>query len=243
MNGPMKNARDDMDWIEDFLEGSLNAEEETEFQSMLKADPAFARKYNQRLKLQETWQDSDNHIAVKKTVENIIRQEKYSIRYRRNILMLAASFIALVGLAGILLFVLPNKSIQEDKQADILADSIKKPDNSKGPQQIGIPRYGKSDTLSTRGINENVLLFPADQTEFTIGDSIHFQWKSNKETSELFIKDMLTDSLVFDFRLPSGQSEYFLDAGKLKPGSYVWFINEPITNSRFTVNKNGSKQK
>jgi hypothetical protein len=231
----MNRKRDDMDWIEDFLEGSLNADEEKEFQSRLKADHAFAGKYLQRLKLQETWQSSAEYQTVKTRIDQLIQEERSKIRYRRNILMIAASFIAVVGLASILLFVIPNKSAEQLKQAEVTADSLNKLNNLEGPQQIGIPKYGKSDTLPVENINEILLLLPADYAEFFKGDSIHFLWKSSKPVSNLCIKEKSTDSLIVNIHLLSGQSEYFLETSRLRTGNYIWFIDEMNNRMEFVV--------
>jgi hypothetical protein len=238
----MNKTRDDMDWIEDFLDGSLNTEEAKEFHSKLKSHPAFAKKYQQRLRLQEAWQTSEKYHVEKTKVDSIIRLEKSSMLYRRNFILVAASIIVVMGLTSILLFVLHNKSTKQLQQADILADSIEKLDNLKGPQQIDIPKYGRSDTLPTKDNNEIVLLSPANHAEFFHGDSIHFQWKANQKTSELFIKDILKDSLIFNFRLPVGKSDYNMATSFLKTGSYTWFINEPITTREFTVRERVSKK-
>jgi hypothetical protein len=227
--------RKDIDWIEDYLDGTLCKDDVHSFEYRLKTDSEFAEEYRQRLALQEKWISAKNYQKEKERVLNIIQEEKSSLRYRRNILLAAASLFIVAGLVSILIFILPNESTHQFQQADNIADSTVKFDSDNVPQQLEIPKYGKSDTVYAIQENEIALLFPIKETEFRQADTIHFQWRSSDTVRELIIKEKSTDSIALRIILMPGQSEYMLEAGKLKAGNYFWFIDKEENSIDFIV--------
>lgn len=226
----MNNHRTDTDWIEDFLEGTLDVAEEAEFKLKLESDPLFAKKYQQRLNLQEDWQASNDFQAEIKRVERIIRQKQDVNHLRRNIMLVAASVIIIAGIASILLFVVPHKTGQELQYTGTPADTMQK----QGPQHIDIPKYAKSDSMKTSYGNVT-LIFPENNTIFVLGDSIRFQWKSDESNFLFVIKEKETRNQVLRENLPGNRKELIIGTEDFSPGFYSWFVNDSMLVRQFRI--------
>ncbi|MBW6459773.1 MAG: hypothetical protein K0B08_04295 [Bacteroidales bacterium] len=228
----MNIQRNDPDWIEDYLDGTLSEPEQEEFRERLVADPSFAALYEQRLKLQQTWKETEKYAVVEDKVAGLIMSEKTAIRQRRNILLVAASLVAVIGVGSVLLFILPDRTTHKMQEAHIAADSA-----IQGPQQIGMPEYGKIDSVIKTDSYEITLLSPIDDNVFIVGETITFQWSASTGKSELVIKEKAGGRLVFNISLPEGKSEYMFETVSLTPGDYMWFVNDSLMVRHFMINK------
>ena len=226
----MKNNRTDTDWIEDFLDGTLDDREVSDFKHRLESDPEFAEKYQQRMKLQETWQDANDFHAESTRVEGIIQQERFQQRSLRNTILIAASVIIVAGIASILLFVVPGRQTQEMQYTVTPADSNQK----QGPQQIGIPKYAKHDSVKT-SLGDVQLILPKNDAEFAIGDSIRFQWESEATAFFLSIKENNTGRQVIRIEIPDGGKELVIGTDDLSPGTYSWHVNDSLKSMEFKI--------
>ena len=219
----MNIQRNDLDWIEDYLDGTLSEPEKEAFRERLAADPSFSALYEQRLKLQQTWKETEKYADVEDKVAGLIMSEKAAIRKRRNILLVAASLVAVIGIGSVLLFILPDRTTHKMQEAHIAADSA-----IQGPQQIGMPEYGKIDSVAKMGTSEVILISPALNAEFIKGDTINFQWRSPMEESELIIQNKVTGRQVFNIKIPEGEKAYRLATTNLPAGEYQWFISDSL---------------
>jgi len=230
----MTKQHDDIELIEDFLDGSLNKEVSTEIELRIKSDPAFAELYNQRVKLQQAWQSTSKYSKVRSRVRSAIKAERKALHYRRNILFVAASVVALIGVGSFLLFILTEKSPIQIQEAKIATDSIQI-ENIQGPKQIGIPKYSKSDTLEGQEVSEVELVSPADHFKFDNSDTIRFNWKSAFPESYLTIKYKDNDSLILRVNVRDGEDFYLLKTSGLKTGTYIWYVDDPKNSREFQL--------
>jgi hypothetical protein len=224
---PMK-PYEDIDRIEDYLDGSMTPAEASEFQSRLESDPQLAELYHQRLKLQHTWKASEPYLPIHKMVRSAMIRERSSMNFRRIILLVAASFVVLIGLGSVLLFILPEKP-EEKMQLAVTTDTIH------GPQQTGIPKYGKVDTISSAKSGEIILLSPAESAIYYQGDTIHFRWKAASGNQDLIIRGKHNDSVIFKMNLPLGTGEAQFETRDLKKGTYWWYINDRTIQREFII--------
>lgn len=230
----MKKQRDDKDLIEEFLDGSLNEDKRIELQARIKSDPAFADQYDQRLRLQNAWLSTTKYSNTYAKIISAMKEEKSVIKFHRDILLAAASVIALFGIGSFLLFVLPEKSPKQMQEAKIATDSIQI-ENINEPQQIGIPKFGKSDTLSRPEVRVVELLSPGDHFKFNNGDTIRFEWKSSLLESYLTIKKKGNDSLILRVEVRDKQNIYIFKTFGLEAGTYIWYIDDPKNSREFQL--------
>ncbi len=92
----------DIQLIENYLDGLLSGDELKTFEDRLNNDESFRVEFEQRKKLADLWRDAHEYQNTKQQIQNILKAEKRTIiHYLRDNYYLygvAASFLILFGI-------------------------------------------------------------------------------------------------------------------------------------------------
>lgn len=213
------NNQNNIDLIEQFLDGNLSKEEQNNFNNLLKSDKEFAYLYRFRLKIREDLQKAIQYEKTGKlvavTIKNINRKKRLNTIYA-----IAAGLTLLIAIPGI--YTIVNKQEQnnlaeaDSTNSEIFTPQIKQPESYANQGQY-VP---EALSLSTSQTN----------------DSIVFQWEpALDKASKFVIIEQAKGNEVFNSNINANARRIALSNDKLPSGKIIWYIEGFAARDSFNV--------
>lgn len=213
------------DRIEDFLDGKFSEDEKIEFLEQMKTDKELERLYRQRMELAGNWVKAKKYEIVHRQVAELIREEKSQKNNRLFVWSIAASFLILVSIAGIVMY-----TGQPAKQSDLA-------NNSKGVETPLIPQIKQAEEkASIQIMGELKLITPIKNDQYNRADSIVFKWETDTVAeSYLIIGNQKDGKTIYREKIKLSDRQFILDKNFLPQGQYTWSIEGFVANGKFQV--------
>ncbi len=213
------------DRIEDFLDEKLSKEEKIEFLQQMKTDKELERQYQQRMELAGNWVKAKKYESAHYQISEIIRQEKSQKRNRLYAWSIAASFLVLVSISGIVMF-----NSQPGKQSDLA-------DNAKVTETPLIPQIKLAEEKASLHImGELKLIAPIKNELYSRADSIVFKWETDAEAETyLIIGSQKEGKTIYREKIKISDKRFVLDKNFLPQGQYIWSIEGFAAKEKFRV--------
>jgi hypothetical protein len=213
------------DRIEDFLDGKFSEEEKIEFLEQMKTDKELERQYCQRIELAGNWVKAKKYESAHNQVAELIREEKSQKKNRLFVWSIAASFLILVSISGIVMF-----TGQPDKQSSLA-------NNSKGVETPLVPQIKQAEEKAYIHIMGTLkLIAPIKDERYNRSDSIVFKWETNAEAETyLFIGNQKEGKTIYREKIKLSDKRFILDKNFLPQGQYTWSIEGFESKEKFQV--------
>lgn len=213
------------DRIEDFLDGKFSEEEKIEFIEQMKTDKELERQYRQRIELAENWVKAKKYESAHNQIVELIREEKSHKKNRLFVWSIAASFLILVSISGILMF-----TNQFDKQSDLA-------NNTKEAETPLIPQIKQAEEkASIHILGELKLITPIKNELYNKADSIVFKWETDVEAETYMIIGSQKDGkTIYREKIKLSAKLFILDKNFLPQGQYTWSIEGFASEEKFRV--------
>jgi hypothetical protein len=230
--------KNDIDFIERYLDGELTLEEQQSFNKRMSDDPKFKNLEEARKEMHDLWPKARKIVAVKEEVRRIYREgstrEKNIFRLVPGLVSqyryyaIAASLVLLIGILSVLFFI--NKTSRNA----ILAENDKNKTYQVHKQNVQ-PEKGKME-IYKGGNSLIVLLKPDDGAVLSAKKEILFEWKySDDSVTHFTIFKGADNSVVFTKKVESLENKLLLPAGTLRPGVYYWSIRDKNSKRSFKI--------
>jgi len=220
------NEHNDIQLIEDYLDGQLKGKELEAFQKKLETDDEFAKEYKLRLKLAGLWKDADEYQQAKKQVREVMDLEKRSIfyRYRKSyyLIAVAASIVLLFGIYWLFVRTDNGKQVHENQMTKVADTALLHRDI---PEKLAKIEYNIQLTT------------PANKQQYTSEDTLVFHWTAPLDTTKIGfgILDNATHQIVFHSRVSLSDTLFILYPGLLPAGKYAWYLQDTLNMNYFTI--------
>ena len=213
------------DRIEDFLDGKFSEKEKIEFIEQMKTDKELERQYRQRTKLAENWVKAKKYESAHIQIAELIREEKSHKKNRLFVWSIAASFLILVSISGIVMF-----TSQSDKQSDLA-------NNTKEAETPLIPQIKQAEEkASIHILGELKLITPIKNELYNKADSIVFKWETDAEAETYMIIGSQKDGkMIYREKIKLSDKLFILDKNFLPQGQYTWSIEGFASEEKFRV--------
>ena len=222
----MTNDKDTL-LIEDYLDGLLDEKKLAAVKLRLINDPEFNKEYEQRKRLGKLWVEADEYKKTRQQVKKILRakQNPPKLFTANNYYMfaIAASIILLFGIYWFFVRPTGNKDINSAHPMATNNDTVLfKKDQ---PAQYGKIAYF------------NLLVKPANNEILTPNDTLVFRWKksNNKRTIRFVLLNATDSAVVFQKYLTGKDTLLIIELGKLKTGTYYWYVNDSLKYRTFKI--------
>lgn len=155
----------------------------------------------------------------------LIREEKSQKRNRMFVWFIAASFLILVSISGIVLFT--GQSAKQSNMAN----------NSNGVETLLIPQIKQAEEKATIHIMGHVkLLAPIKNKLCDRADSIAFRWETDAEAETYIIIGSQKDgNTIYREKIKMLNKHFVLDKNFLPRGQYTWAIEGFSAKEKFGV--------
>ncbi len=213
------------DRIEDFLDGKSSEEEKIEFLEQMKTDKELEKQYRQRIELAGNWVKAKKYESTHNQIAGLIREEKSHKKSRLFVWSIAASFLILVSISGIVMF-----TGQPDKQSDMA-------NNSKGVETPLIPQIKQAEEKASIHImGELKLIAPIKNELCSKADSIVFKWETDAEAETyLIIGSQKDGKTIYREKIKLSDKLFIQDKNFLPQGQYTWSIEGFAAKEKFRV--------
>ena len=221
-------TENELQLIEDYLDGLLTGEKLEAFNKKIETDTAFAKAFEERKKLERLWKAAEEYRQTKDRVVAIIKKEHnaplHLLRKYYYIWAFAASVVLLLAVYFLLIRQNGSLPFKEEKQ---LAVTDTFAIHKEKPQQFA------KLTLLIQPVS------PLSGDTFTTGDSLIFRWKIPDIKREIPFKiiNNTTGRTVMDTTVPLPDSLLILPPGRLNAGTYLWYMIDTLKINTFTVKK------
>lgn len=213
------------DWIELYLDGTLSEEENSNFQHSLVTNPELAEQYQFRIKLAENWAKTKEYGNTRQLTYEKIMEAKSEKKNRLFVWSIAASFLILISVSGIVML-----TDQNNKQAPIA-------NNDKNTESQYVPQLKNAEEkASIHILGELKLISPANNKICNRNDSIVFVWNSDVDAaSNLTIENQKTGKTMYREKIKIAAKRFVLERNFLPEGEYSWSIEGFQTKEKFKV--------
>lgn len=200
-------TQDDILRIEDYLDGKLTQQENSEIKERLVTDSEFAKLYAFRLKLRDDLQKAKHYENTRKQVSSAIKREQNQSR-RLVIYAIAAGLALLVAIPGI--YTMVNRTETTVAETDSTSTEVYEPQTSQ-PNEVAsdgqyIPELSKMKVTQTN-------------------DSVIFEWEPSLEKpSKLVILSLLDFDEALSIAVESHTQRMALPSENLPAAKLVWYI-------------------
>lgn len=223
--------KDHFNLIEDYLDGSMNPEERTEFENLLKSDAELQKLLDERIQLQELYVADHRINELRSKISTSLKNEKQTAGTSifRNYRMVAAAavIITLAVFGSVLVF--NNRSVDDEEYITV----VPLPDSVAGKAATGPGSYANKDAVKGKGTFDD--FFPDEFSRLYTSDSICFTWPASMPSRFLMLYDS-KGKLVKKIKIKKKASEYWLMPGTLSEGTYYWKFMHDTTLIRISVN-------
>ena len=213
------------DWIEKYLDGEITEEENARFKELLLSDPEFAKQYQIRIMLAANWGTAKEYGKTQRFIAENIRKARYEKKNSLFVWSLAASFLILLSVSGIVMFT------DNIRKSEIIAKNTIETGSPLVPQ---IKQAEEKGSLYIMG--ELRLAEPIRNRLCNRNDSIVFTWTSDvvAETN-LVIENQKTGTVVYRERIKVDARKFTLGKNFLTEGEYIWYIDGFLGKETFRV--------
>jgi len=213
------NNQNNIDLIEQFLDGLLSQEEQNNFNVRLETDDEFAELYRFRIKIREDLQKAKHYEKAGKlvagTIKTYVRKKRLNTFYA-----IAAGLVLLIAIPGI--FTIANKHEQnnlaetDSTQTEVFEPQIKQPESYANQGQY-VP---------------DALILSATQTN----DSVIFQWKpALSETAKLVVLKQANGDELINTEISPDTQQKTISTDKLSTGKIIWYIEGFAVRDSFEI--------
>lgn len=213
------NNQNNIDLIEQFIDGNLSKEEQHNFNVRLETDNEFAELYRFRLKIRGDLQKAKQYEKTGKLVAGTIKT--YQRKKRLNtIYAVAAGLALLIAIPGIFTIVNNNEqnNLTETDSTNIeyFEPQLKQPESYADQGQY----VSDARTLT------------ATQTN----DSVIFQWKpALSETAKLVVLNQANGSELINIEISPDAQQKTISTDKLPSGIIIWYIEGFAIRDTFEI--------
>ena len=219
------NKTDYHDWIEQYLDGKLTEQENERFRHSLASDPELALQYQIRIKLAENWAKTKEYGSTRQIISETIREAKSEKKNRLFAWSIAASFLVLLSVSGILVLTGPGS-----KQAQ-MANNDEKTESQYVPQL-----KQAEEKASVFFMGELKLISPVQGKLCNKNDSIVFLWNSDVDAiSNLTIENQKSGKTIYREKIKIAAKRFVLEKKILPEGEYSWYIEGFQVKEKFKV--------
>ena len=220
------------DWIEKYLDGKLTKEEKIKFQHSLATNPELAEQYQIRIKLAENWTNAKDYGNTRKLISKSITEAKSEKKNRLFVWSIAASFLVLLSVSGIVMF--STRTSKETIQAK----------NSQETESPVVPQIKHAEEkASIHFYGALKLISPVSNQLCNRNDSIVFTWNSDVEAeTNLTIENQNNEKTVYREKIKVNAQKFVLEKNFLHEGEYQWFLEGFPEKAKFKI-VSGKKQK
>lgn len=213
------NNQNNIDLIEQFLDGLLSMEEQNNFNVRLETDQEFAALYRFRIKIREDLLKAKQYEKAGNLVSGTIK--RYERKKRLNtIYAIAAGLVLLIAIHGV--FTIVNKQEQnnlaetDSTQTEVFEPQIKEPESYANQGQY-VP---------------DALILSATQTN----DSVIFQWKpALSETAKLVVLKQANGDELINTEISPDTQQKTISTDKLSTGKIIWYIEGFAVRDSFEI--------
>ena len=210
------------DWIEKYLDGQLTEEESGKFRELLTTDPLLSQQYQIRIKLAENWTKAKEYGNTRQSIAKTIRKVKSEKRNRLFVWSIAASFLILLSVSGIVMF------------SNLNGDQIPIVKNTESPIVPRIKQVEEKASLHIMG--ELKLIMPIQNKLCNMNDSIVFIWNSDVDAeTNLTIENQKMGKMVYREKIKVNAQKFIMGKNFLPEGEYLWYIEGFPAKEKFSV--------
>jgi len=213
------------DWIEKYLDGKLTEEENTRFRELLLTDPELAEQYQIRIKLAENWTKAKEYGNTRQSIAATIREAKLEKKNRLFVWSIAASFLILLSISGIVIV------------TDRISKQVPIANNAEGIESPVVPQIKYAEEkASIHFKGELQMLSPIKNKLYNRSDSIVFAWKSEVDAeTNLTIENQKNGKTVYREKIKVNAQKFVLEMNFLPEGEYLWYIEGFPGKEKFRV--------
>lgn len=213
------NNQNNIDLIEQYIEGNLSKEEQHKFNVRLQTDGEFANLYRFRLKIRKDLQKAKHYEKTRTQVSGAIKRVKNQNRMLIYYAV-AAGLALLVAIPGIFTIVniqeQNNLAESDSTNIEFFEPQLKQPESYADQGQY----VSGSLTLTTTQTN----------------DSTIFQWQpALVKTSKLVITELVNGNEVYNSNISVNTQRIALSNDKLPSSKIIWFIEGFTARDTFKV--------
>ena len=220
------------DWIEKYMDSQLTEEENSKFQELLLTDSELAKQYHIRMMLAKNWTNAKDYGNTRKLISESISEAKSEKKNRLFAWSIAASFLVLLSVSGIVVFT--NRTGKETTIAR----------NSNETESPIVPQIRQAEEkASVHFMGELKLNSPVQNKLCNRNDSIVFLWNSVVDAETNFIiENQKNGKTVYREKVKLNAKKFVLEKNFLPEGEYQWYIEGFPGKEKFKV-VSGEKQK
>jgi hypothetical protein len=239
----------DNDLIEGYILGKLNDAEKQSFESRLRVDREFARKFR-LLKTFPEMMSTQGRLEFEKKLAEATSPvlKKKSIRFKNPPNLVWAAILCTVLIGTVLLFILMKQDHKTEKvvpkgnesgRTDIVkSETVPVKDTLVIIQpQKRQPENKEIREVPEKSVQKAVeLINPAGGMKFSRKEMILFKWKQKTDTfTRFYIISESSDHVVLWRGINPGTREYKVPGNSLYPGNYYWYVGSKQEKRSFTV--------
>ena len=216
---------DYQDWIEHYLDGKLTEDETIKFQHFLSIDPELAEQYQIRINLAENWTKAKEYGNTRQLIAESISEAKSEKKNNLFAWSIAASFLVLLSVSGIVMFT--NRNTKESIQAK----------NSQETESPVVPQIKHAEEkASIHFYGALKLISPVSNQLCNRNDSIVFTWNSDVDAdTHLTIENQINGKTVYREKIKIAAKRFVLEKKFLPEGEYSWYIEGFQVKEKFKV--------
>ncbi len=212
------NKNNDIELIEQYIDGELTTDEKKDFNRRLESDSSFAKLYRFRLKIKTDLQKAEQYRQVSNKIADSVKRVKQK-QHRKIGYAIAATVALLIAIPGFLTITKQQDNINiaktDSTKTELLAPKIKQPKN-----YANTGKYVASNMILTTKIKN---------------DSIIFSWQPPVEKRTVLIIRKPNDSEVFRQEIKQGTKQVTLKSSNLPKGKLIWHIDGYEIKDSFSI--------
>ncbi len=224
----------DNELIEKYLAGELSPQEKASFEYRLEDDRELARRLRLRKNFPSLFQANGVDAIImdqSKPKETPLPEKPRSGCSHKRIARVVIPLIALAALIVLLVFLFTGKKkcIQEPVQQGTLTEKpmpvgIKPAADTPPAVKPSPPDRVENPPAASLPVN---LTDPPDRSVLERNQDIVFKWEMTADTfTRFYIISGKGEQLILWRGIPAGTRQIRIDASRLKPGSYVWYVGD-----------------
>ncbi|MBV5313654.1 MAG: hypothetical protein JZU47_10185 [Prolixibacteraceae bacterium] len=221
------------DLIEQYLDGKLTEEENSNFQHSLSTNAELSEQFQVRIKLAENWTRAKEYGNIRQLISESIREAKLEKKNRLFVWSIAASFLVLLSASGILML-----TDRDNKQVPMAK-------NDKKIESQYVPKLKQAEEkASVHFMGELKLISPVQGKICNRNDSIVFLWISDIDaTTNLTIENQKNGKTIYRKKISIVAKRFVLEKDFLPEGEYSWYIEGFQMKEKFKVISSEVKNK
>jgi len=204
----------DINYIENYLDASMNADEKRKFESDLESNDDLKQEYLRRVKLKELWKDSNEFEETKAMIQSALASDS-----KRSKIAPLWYYVSIA--ASVIILLTSYYFITQNQKND-------------GFQSLQIDQptsYAKLDS-----IQEIELISPKGHQIINADSMLIFSWKTSLiEMDTLRIYSSFNDSLFITIPVQLSAFKTTIHSSDLGQGSFYWVLTKSTNKAKFTI--------